>query len=649
MNDIRFAFRQLRKSPGFALTVILTVALGIGANTAIFSLVHAVLMKSLPVVDPKTLYRVGDKDDCCVSGGYLNDEGDFDLFSYRLYEHFRDNAPEFEQLAAMQAGGNTLTVRRGSEPAKAQRSEFVSGNYFTHFRHRSVRRPGPDDGRTTPRGSAPVAMMSYQAWQSDYGGDSGIVGSTVYIQTQPVTIVGIAPPGFFGDRIRENPPAFWIPLAVEPLINQKNSLRDIPDSNWLYVLGTGETGRRPMGPLQAKMSNSLRVWLGTAEDLHRERRFHAHPQAACGDRAGGRGDPAIAAGDRQGTLPADGALRTGAAGGMRQHRQSAAGARRNSQGGDLDPHGAGSGAEPADPADADGEPAAGLYRRPGGPGRGVCRDADHSVAGLSQLAAVADPCQSVAAGAGIRLSAVAGDGSGVRHCSGVDHLALRSGRSAARSESLHPRPYFAAAEVADRVSGCAVTGVAGRRRIADAGRCAIWSTRTSAFRRRTATCCTWIRQVRATPRRSCPRCTRRWSSDSAHCREWRALAWRCTARWKATTGAKAFGWRDVLRQVRMSTMGSSWDRVSPKFFETVGQPVIRGRGFTDADTATSQTGGGGQSVVRQEVLSQAKTRSDGTSASLTRSMPGRSRLSASWPMRSTAIRGRRCGRCTSAR
>ncbi len=144
MNDIRFAFRQLLKSPGFALTVILTVALGIGANTAIFSLVHAVLMKSLPVIDPKTLYRVGDKDDCCVSGGYLNDEGDFDLFSYELYKHFRDTTPEFEELAAMQAGRqHARRCGARSEPAKAFRSEFVSGNYFTTFRHRSVRRAGP--------------------------------------------------------------------------------------------------------------------------------------------------------------------------------------------------------------------------------------------------------------------------------------------------------------------------------------------------------------------------------------------------------------------------------------------------------------------------------------------------------------------------
>src|SRR5580693_2318623 len=81
-QDVRYAFRQVRRSPGFAATVILTIALGIGANTAIFTLVHAILMKSLPVANPASLYRIGDRDDCCVSGGYLYDNGDFDLFSY---------------------------------------------------------------------------------------------------------------------------------------------------------------------------------------------------------------------------------------------------------------------------------------------------------------------------------------------------------------------------------------------------------------------------------------------------------------------------------------------------------------------------------------------------------------------------------------
>src|SRR5215831_19347710 len=106
MYDFKRAFRQFRKSPGFAATVILTISLGIGANTAIFTLVHAILLKSLPVADPRSLYRIGDRDDCCVNGGFINDVGDFDIFSYDLYRHFQDSTPEFEQLAAFQSGSN---------------------------------------------------------------------------------------------------------------------------------------------------------------------------------------------------------------------------------------------------------------------------------------------------------------------------------------------------------------------------------------------------------------------------------------------------------------------------------------------------------------------------------------------------------------
>src|ERR1700678_3732798 len=227
MHDVYAAFRQFRKSPGFAITVILTIALGIGANTAIFTLVHAVLMKSLPVTDPKTLYRVGDLDDCCGNGGFINENGDFDLCSWELYKHRQETTPEFERLAAMQSGGDSMTTRRGSEPAKTERTQYVSGNFFTTFGIGSFmgRVLADEDDKA---GAAPVAVMSYQAWQSDYGSDPKVVGDTFYLQGHPVTIVGIAPPGFFGDRIRNNPPGLWIPLSAEPGIEGKNSLLHVP-------------------------------------------------------------------------------------------------------------------------------------------------------------------------------------------------------------------------------------------------------------------------------------------------------------------------------------------------------------------------------------------------------------------------------------
>ena len=196
IQDVSFAVRQLRKAPGFTLTAILTLALGIGANAAIFTLVHAVLLQNLPVSDPKTLVRVGDTDDCCVNGG-VPDENDYSLFSYDLYKHLRDNTPEFEQLAAMQAGfGYGSVTARSSQPdalPKALRGEFVSGNYFQTlglqpFAGRLLAPTDDVDG-------APMAVvMSYQTWQRDFAADPNIVGSTFTLNTNPVTIIGITPP-----------------------------------------------------------------------------------------------------------------------------------------------------------------------------------------------------------------------------------------------------------------------------------------------------------------------------------------------------------------------------------------------------------------------------------------------------------------------
>jgi predicted permease len=261
MYDLKLALRQFRKSPGFAATVIFTIALGIGANVAIFTLVHAILLKSLPVANPASLFRIGDLDDCCVNGGYENDDGDFDLFSYDLYRHFQDTTPEFEQLAAFQSGHNMMNVRAGSATAKAETGEYVSGNYFSTFGLGAYagRMIVPADD--VP-GAAPVAVLSYQAWQAAHAADPNVVGSTFYIQGQPFTIVGISPPGFYGDRIDSNPPALWIPLNDEPVIERETSLLKQPDTNWLYAIGRVKPGTSP-GSLQAKLSNDLRQWLYT--------------------------------------------------------------------------------------------------------------------------------------------------------------------------------------------------------------------------------------------------------------------------------------------------------------------------------------------------------------------------------------------------
>ena len=268
MSNIKFALRQFAKSPGFAATVILTISLGIGANTAIFTLVHAILLRSLPVANPMSLYRIGDQADCCVNGGFINDNGDFDLFSYELYRHIRDNTPEFEELAAFQSGQNSMNVRVGNGLAKSERTEFVSGNYFSTFGVGAYagRMFQPSDDAP---GAAPVAVLSYPAWQAAHAADPNVVGATFFIQSHPVTIIGIAPPGFFGDRVSSNPPAFWLPLNTEPLLDGETTILKVAESNWLYALGRVKPGVAPKA-LEAKISTELRQWLATipAYTLH---------------------------------------------------------------------------------------------------------------------------------------------------------------------------------------------------------------------------------------------------------------------------------------------------------------------------------------------------------------------------------------------
>src|SRR5262249_564952 len=129
-GSLRYALRQFRLSPVFTAAAVLTLALGIGGTTAIFTLIPAVMLRSLPVSDPARLYPVGEGDECCVEGGPQDRWG---LFSFPLYERLKAETPEFEEVAAFQAGRNRLSVRREGRESVARPlgSEYVSGRYFS--------------------------------------------------------------------------------------------------------------------------------------------------------------------------------------------------------------------------------------------------------------------------------------------------------------------------------------------------------------------------------------------------------------------------------------------------------------------------------------------------------------------------------------
>jgi predicted permease len=235
VGDLRYAHRKFWAARVFTGTAILTLALGIGGTTAIYTLIHAVMLQSLPVADPSRLYRIGDGTACCVQGGPQDRWG---MVSYPLFERIRAAAPEFEELTAFQAGGGRLSVRRqdGDIVPRPLRSEFVTGNYFTTLGVNAIAGrvfTAVDDATA----ASPAIVLSYHAWQANYGGDRSVVGATLFIEGQPFTVAGVTPPGFFGETLRADPPDMWIPMQHEPLINGATSLLRQPISAWLRVIG----------------------------------------------------------------------------------------------------------------------------------------------------------------------------------------------------------------------------------------------------------------------------------------------------------------------------------------------------------------------------------------------------------------------------
>jgi macrolide transport system ATP-binding/permease protein len=219
LQDVNYALRQLRMSLGFTVTAVLTLALGIGANAAIFTLVNAILLKNLPVVDPATLIRIGNTTECCVNWGTPGDSGQVDRDSYALFDtdtwqQLRKNGPEFEDLAAMQSGLGTIIARpdKTQEAAHSVNSEFVSGNYFRTFGLQpSVGRLFTDADNVI--GAPLVAVMSYKCGRT----------------TTPVTPP--SPAAHSGSTPRQSPSQVSLPRASTAIASRAPRLTFISLSN----------------------------------------------------------------------------------------------------------------------------------------------------------------------------------------------------------------------------------------------------------------------------------------------------------------------------------------------------------------------------------------------------------------------------------
>lgn len=260
-SDLRLVVRRMLDAPGFSLVCIATLALGIGGNTAVFTLVDRVILKPLPVERPSELYRIGDTEACCVIGGLHG--ATWSIFSYDLYTHIRERAPEFRHLAAFQAGTRAITIGdpNGDGPPRTLNGAFVSGNYFQLFElvPAAGRLVQPQDDDLS---AAPVAVISYRAWQEQFGGRTDIVGAPTLLNGVPATIVGVAPQGFYGEMLRPEPVEIWAPIATEPLLQPTTRLRDARTSHWLYLMGRLAPATS-VAALEDKLTREVQGWLRT--------------------------------------------------------------------------------------------------------------------------------------------------------------------------------------------------------------------------------------------------------------------------------------------------------------------------------------------------------------------------------------------------
>jgi hypothetical protein len=243
-RDVHYAFRVLAKSRGFTTIAVLTLALGIGANTAIFSLIDAVMLRSLPVCDPQRLVVLrwsahqGPKTHSNGSyGDCLTDFGDGDsigcLSSKPFVEEVRSKTNVFSGFAAFATAG-PLNLS-GNGPASQASTEYVSGDYFeTLGVHAAIGRTiqAADDTMIAPA----VAVLNYGYWQREFGGDPSAVGKTIRLQNLPFTIVGGAEPRFV-NLTPGNTFDLWIPLAQRPRLRPGWTLRmDDAGSWWMVVV-----------------------------------------------------------------------------------------------------------------------------------------------------------------------------------------------------------------------------------------------------------------------------------------------------------------------------------------------------------------------------------------------------------------------------
>ncbi|HZP62382.1 MAG TPA: ABC transporter permease [Terriglobales bacterium] len=252
-QDLRYATRMLLRVPAFTTVAVLTLALGIGANTAIFTLINAVMLKMLPVRHVDRLVVLGDPT---AAHNRSSGTPQTDIFSYPLYREIRDHNSVFEGvLAAGEVHRMRANKTSGESISDDVLGVLVSGNYFSVLGVNAfVGRTLSEDDDKTP-GGGPVAVISYSMFRNRFNSDTSVLGSTIDLNGYPFTIVGVAPPDFHGQVIGDVQEA-WIPVMMQAQVMRGRKWLDDPKSSWLTSMARLKPG---VSIEQAKANVNL-VW-----------------------------------------------------------------------------------------------------------------------------------------------------------------------------------------------------------------------------------------------------------------------------------------------------------------------------------------------------------------------------------------------------
>jgi predicted permease len=238
VQDLRYGLRMLRRNPGFTAVAVLTLALGIGANTAIFSLTNAVLLKMLPVRAPSRLVVIGDATQV---GSRSSGGVQVKILSYPLYRELRDHTSVFTGMLASGGVHRVRVVEGNSEITNDAVAALVTGNYFSVLGVDALlgRTLNPEDDEA--KGKHPVVVISYDFWKRRFSQNPEILGQTIRLNNFPYTIVGVAPPEFFGDTVGEAQD-FWVPIMMQEQMIQGRAFLETPTVSWLEVIARLKPG-----------------------------------------------------------------------------------------------------------------------------------------------------------------------------------------------------------------------------------------------------------------------------------------------------------------------------------------------------------------------------------------------------------------------